>query len=385
MSMSIDRKALKAALTTLRPASTRGKTSLPICRLVKITPTLGGVTLATNNLELAIEVDLVARIDGDPSEAYGVNFTDLAKYVNDAKADTIALDLGKHSAVVRELFPLESCSDIKVPETSPTAIELLTTAGVEFMTHPAPWGGYLTVPAKNLKAVVGRVAHAASRDETRYNLNGIFVEGRRLVATDGHQLATAELEGEGLGVEGVIVPTAWFAAVTRLKPLGENVEVNHKRNEAIGARISTRHFEARIISRLIDGTFPTYRPVMPDRSQAVTSAKINRVDLIEALEKIVWAAPERSQACKIMVTPTYLILETSNGDERATESVDISGQVKPCAFGVNLGYAVAALKALSGEHVTLYLQPEESKGLVDRALEFVDDSGAQCIIMPMRL
>ena len=70
-----------------------------------------------------------------------------------------------------------------------------------------------------------RTIYAASADETRYNLNGVYVEqltdsGKtRMVATDGHRLAIVDrVLGSSLsGLEsGVIIPRKGLVELKRL-------------------------------------------------------------------------------------------------------------------------------------------------------------------------
>jgi len=84
-----------------------------------------------------------------------------------------------------------------------------------------------TVPvqAMFLSQMIERTIYAASADETRYNLNGVYVEqladlGKtRMVATDGHRLAIVDrLLGDSLaGLEsGVIIPRKGLVELKRL-------------------------------------------------------------------------------------------------------------------------------------------------------------------------
>src|SRR3990172_1442395 len=76
------------------------------------------------------------------------------------------------------------------------AFELAGNAAEEYPALPALAAGEtLSVPAVLLGQMIERTMYAASADETRYNLNGVFVEWLaetaklRMVATDGHRLA----------------------------------------------------------------------------------------------------------------------------------------------------------------------------------------------------
>ena len=61
--------------------------------------------------------------------------------------------------------------------------------------------------------MIERTIFSVSTDETRYSLNGVFIEERedgkvRMVATDGHRLAFEEKTVGSLGLsKGVILPS----------------------------------------------------------------------------------------------------------------------------------------------------------------------------------
>src|SRR6185503_9349712 len=73
-------------------------------------------------------------------------------------------------------------------------------------------GPLLAVPAPDFAGMVDRTLFAASREQGRYAINGIFMQCKdkllEVVATDGHRLAYCKrkLKGAGSLDEGVIVP-----------------------------------------------------------------------------------------------------------------------------------------------------------------------------------
>src|SRR3989338_4382443 len=63
-----------------------------------------------------------------------------------------------------------------------------------------------------LKDMIDKTSFAVSTDETRYNINGFYMEKKdskvRIITTDGHRLSITEKEIEGINAEkeGVILP-----------------------------------------------------------------------------------------------------------------------------------------------------------------------------------
>jgi DNA polymerase-3 subunit beta len=79
-----------------------------------------------------------------------------------------------------------------------------------------------TTPASTVREMIERTIFSVSMDETRYSLNGVFIEegegGKiRMVATDGHRLAFEEKSVGSLGLsKGVILPRKGLAELKRL-------------------------------------------------------------------------------------------------------------------------------------------------------------------------
>jgi len=81
---------------------------------------------------------------------------------------------------------------------------------------------FVDVDPKSLLDQIERTFFAASNDETRYNLNGVFFEPQgavlRLVATDGHRLTVSErpLAGDFALKKGVILPKKGLQELRKL-------------------------------------------------------------------------------------------------------------------------------------------------------------------------
>ncbi|QTD88803.1 DNA polymerase III subunit beta [Burkholderia anthina] len=109
----------------------------------------------------------------------------------------------------------------------------------------------------------------APRDDIRYYMNGVLVEAReketRLAATDGHRLVVYRIEcnnevpaGETISI---IVPNA---VIDRLKLSKETPdEVTFESAEA--GRVFISHDDIRVTFTPIEGIFPNYRKVIPEK------------------------------------------------------------------------------------------------------------------------
>jgi hypothetical protein len=162
------------------------------------------------------------------------------------------------------------------------------------------------------------VRHAASTDETRYNLNGIhFRSDTEVEATDGHMLirtrvpATEEtefpssvaMEGEGYNTPEPIKPFVMQLATVealrkaipvkqRVYPILEHAQVDTQRTNANGkihARVvDADHSEQEIQGHKIDGDYPSTDQVCTPISE---QTEIFTLDL-KLLERVLKAAKE---------------------------------------------------------------------------------------------
>ena len=115
-----------------------------------------------------------------------------------------------------------------------------------------------------MKDTLQKTSYAASSDESRAILNGSlmsFRDGKLItVCTDGRRLALVEhdIEMPEEAQMDVVVPTKTVNEL--IKSLGVEEEVKIRMSST---QISFEFGNILIISKLIDGTYPNYRQVIP--------------------------------------------------------------------------------------------------------------------------
>ena len=187
--------------------------------------------------------------------------------------------------------------------------------------------------------MIEKTMYAACTDETRYNLNGVFLEiledtaKLRMVATDGHRLSyvdrTLGTDLSGLA-NGVIIPRKGLAELKRLvdEDDADEVEIGFEGNSGVA-----RKGDVTLFMRLIEGEFPKYQQVVPAeiKSQLVVEATA----LIHALRRVALLSAERSKAVKFELTKGRLCLSSNNpdlGEAREEIDVDYVGEDLSIAF-----------------------------------------------------
>lgn len=244
----------------------------------------------------------------------------------------------------------------------------------------------LTIQAAVLGEMIERTMYAASADETRYNLNGVYLErieetGKiRMVATDGHRLAYVDralgpdLEGFA---DGVIIPRKGLAELKRLvdEEDADEVEVGFEGNSGL-----MRKGDVTLVMRLIEGEFPNYRQVIP----AGTSQHLilTTETLTHALRRVALLSAERSRAVKFELTDGKLCLSSNNpdlGDAREELDIDYAGE--PLSIAFNARYLMDALGVTVAKEVRLSFKD----GLSPALIVPTDDADALAVVMPMRV
>jgi DNA polymerase-3 subunit beta len=249
---------------------------------------------------------------------------------------------------------------------------------------------FVDVVPGELLAQIDLTSFAASTDETRYNLNGVFFEPQgpvlRLVATDGHRLALSEkpLAGDYALKRGVILPRKGLHELKKL--LGEASEPGQEKIETkLGfAENSAIYRRPGVVlaMRLIEGTFPDYKQVIPKQGEKVV--KVGRQRLLETLRRVSLLSSDKSHAVKLELSPGLLRVLSQNPDlGDAKEEVPVEYAGEPLKIGFNARYITDVAAVLKSDDVRLELADDLSPGVIHGAGP--EDAGYTAVVMPMRI
>ena len=374
MKLSIGKGDLQRGLGRLQ-AIVEKRNSMPILANVLLTATGSGedatLELAATDLEVGIRGTQTANVEQEGS---------------------LTVSARKFYDIVRELPD----DDIELTSTSNSYLEIVcgrarfSLAGTDAEEYPslpefAP-GKLVTLQAAVLSQMIERTMYAASVDETRYNLNGVYFEviadeeKIRMVATDGHRLSLVDRTtgGDVSGLaSGVIIPRKGLAELKRLvdEDDADEVELGFEGNSGLARRGTVT-----LVMRLIEGEFPNYRQVIPNeigRSFTVPSEPFTR-----ALRRVALLSAERSRAIKLDIAEGSLTISSSNPDlGEAQEEIDFDYAGDPISVGFNARYLLDALGALGAKEIKLGLRD----GNTAAELRPTDDEDSVAVVMPMRL
>ena len=244
--------------------------------------------------------------------------------------------------------------------------------------------GQATIPASLIRGMIERTIFAVSTDETRYSLNGVFVEqgaagSVRMVSTDGHRLAFEEQALGALGLsKGVILPRKGLGELRRLLESGDEgaVSIGFKENMALVSKDKVDLF-----MRLIDGDFPDYTKVIPKSNPNL--AKIDHAELLQALRRVSILSSERYKGVKLEFSQDSISISANNPDlGEAVEEIDAEYQGAPISIGFNARYILDVLGVLENDgEVSIELKDELSPSVIRQPRS----AGYLYVLMPMRL
>jgi DNA polymerase-3 subunit beta len=244
--------------------------------------------------------------------------------------------------------------------------------------------GLSTTPSSALREMIERTIFAVSTDETRYSLNGVFVEqgeaGKvRMVATDGHRLAYEERVIGSLGLnKGVILPRKGLAELRKLLESSDDGVVSLGFKENMGL---VRKDKVDLFMRLIDGDFPDYTRVIPKGNPQI--AKLDHDELLQALRRVSILSSERYKGVRVEFSPGKVTISANNPDlGEAAEEIEGEYRGKSLSIGFNARYLMDVLGVLSGDgEVEIELKDELSPSVIRKN----GVEGYLYVLMPMRL
>lgn len=251
---------------------------------------------------------------------------------------------------------------------------------------------FIRVNGGSAMMMLDKTLYAASTDEARYHLNGVYFEGVtdkkdkkafRMVATDAHRLSMVDSTdtlfdetGWKLFSEGVIVPRKGLNELRRiLSESREDFFVNIR-----GKMLFIKRDNIFLSMRLIEGKYADYRRIIPETAEQ--QILIDREAFLASLKRISLMSSDKSRSLTFSLTPGILQLSSQSpelGDAKEEINVDYEGE--ELKIGFNSRYLIDAVSTMEGEKISLELRGKQNPGVVRSS------QGAEhvSVVMPMRI
>ncbi|ABW09472.1 DNA polymerase III, beta subunit [Parafrankia sp. EAN1pec] len=249
-------------------------------------------------------------------------------------------------------------------------------------------------------SAVAQVAVAAGRDDTLPVLTGVRLEidgdTLTLAATDRYRLAVRTLKWRPAtpDASGVALVPARTLLDTAKSLSGSGVEVavalgtGPSGETLAGFAGNTRQ----TTTRLLEGTFPPYRKLLPDSSPLIAQLEI--APLTEAVKRVALVAA-RTAPVQLTFTPDHLVLEAGTGGEaQASETLPVTYDGPELTVAFNPAYLLDALGALESDIVRIGFASAEDAALAASKPAILTGKGGddqteipdyRYLLMPIRL
>ncbi len=242
---------------------------------------------------------------------------------------------------------------------------------------------YINVNKNILKEMIDKTIFSVSVEESRVNLNGVYIEknaegGINMIATDGHRLAMITRDIDVNIDAPVIVPRK---GVLEIKKIIDDTD-----DDNIKFKIMKNNFMINIGTdtltiRLIDETFPNYLQVIPQGNEF--RAIINKNSLLKSLKRISLLSTDKYKGVKFEIEDGVMTIASNNseyGEAKEAITVETSSSQK-IIIGLNARYIMDMLHATDKENVVFELKNETTQCLIRPQ----NDEKFISVIMPMRL
>ena len=240
-------------------------------------------------------------------------------------------------------------------------------------------GNSYTLDQGVLKDMLRKTSYAASVDESRFILNGSLLKfddtNLTVVATDGRRLAMTEqkLEGKKAGNREEVVPTKTVNELIR--SLGDEGDVIIYFAEK---QIAFTFGGLIVISKVIDGTFPTFEQVIPKSSTYRIS--MDREGLMQAVRRAAMVTTEHSSSVRLTFENNQLQIAAATADVgESDERIPIKFDAEKISTTFNPDFIIEPLRQLESDEVFVEISDNLSPAVIKSDIPFI------YVIMPLRL
>ena len=350
------------------------RSTLPILANILLTTDHNRLKLSATNLEIGINCWIDAEIQQDGATTLPAKtFTDLVSSLRQGQVE-LSLPEDSHTMDVRSQG---SHATIKGMDPS------------EFPLIPSAEGGEppITIDASLLKEMIAQVAFAAADDDSRPVFTGVQVEVSdekvTFAAADAFRLAmrVAPLPGHDEGHGSILIPARTLTELARILPSEGIVEmiVTPNRSQVL---FHTEHID--LVSRLIEGTFPNIRGVIP--KEYTTRAVVETKEFAAAVKTVTPFARDSSNITRVKINggegaeAGSLTMEATAedvGSNVSTINAAVDGPEQQIIF--NVKYLTDVLAVMDTPEVALEVTSAARPGVIKP----VSAADYTYVIMPM--
>ncbi len=343
------------------------KNALSIMSNVLLEAGEGSLTLKATDIKVSFETSI--PVDTVDQGSVTVFCDKLSGILATIPEGDISIEQDDSKVIVRPTFKkirfqLKTISSEKFPELPDISHE-----------------SFFSIPAKEFKEMASQTIFAVSDDETRYFMNGVFMEktsgGLVLVATDGRRLSYIKKEFDARipDFKGVIIPPKILGLVLKRAPDEGLIDI------AVSEKsIFFRFGSYKISSVLIEGQFPNYQKVIPETQK--NRLVLKRSDLLDSLRRVAIFVEQKSHRTFFTISKDLIVISSEESDlGTAREEFACQYSGPEATIALNYKYVEEPLKVMDSENISMeFTEP-------NRAITLSPEPGEDYfhIVMPMQI
>lgn len=336
MKFRCERDVLVEALSTAARAVSARNTGIAALNGIHMQVEENKLLLAATDLDLTLQLEtMVVSVEAGSCVAPARLITDIAKALPAGSVTFESEDGEIRVSAGRSQFSVRSLDADEFPKISFPETYSATLSGTE------------------LTDALRQVVRAASSDDARPVLTGVLMSaessGMRFVATDSYRLAVRDLPGAQIlqPEQSVLVPSRALAELNRLITGNESINIALEERE-----ITFQIGDVRLTSRLIEGQFPDYRPLIPNNYP--NRLIIDRDTLLEAVRRVKLLVRDATTPVRMELRSDGVLLKVQSPDVgHAEEDVEAKYEGEAMTVAFNPAYFIDGLEALPSGDVVI--------------------------------
>ncbi len=365
---------LKRGLSIVGHATTKN-VNLPILNNILIKVESGNIEFISTNLEIGIKHQLRGKVESDGE--FTVDAKLISEYVNllsggekvkiEEKDNELRVESGSYKTKIKG----ESAKDFP----------LIPTISEE---------NQYVFKIDDLKKALNSVVFAVSNSENRVELTGVLFNFSdntlSLAATDSYRLAEKEIKiknNPNNQEQKVIVPAKTIQELLRIL---NNIDFDDEaeNTDQIKINISDNQIlftfdSVSLISRVINGRYPDYKQIIPNKSQ--TDVVVGRQELTRAVKAASLFSKSGINDTTLLFSKNKIIVSAfsgASGESQAEIGAEVSGIDNEIT--INYRYLLDGLNNIGSDQVVLKL----INNTTPCVLKSQEDDGYLYIVMPIR-
>lgn len=361
MKIIVNQKNLRQAIGVTEKLVSKN-TSLPILNNILIKTENGRLRLAATNLEIGVSMVIGAKIDEVGEITVPARI--IADFVSSITDEKIILTTQNNTLTINSQYYKTQIlgSD---PKDFPIIPKIKTPA-------------IAVISAKTLKNGLTTVLDSVAVSEARPELAGVFVQIKNnqaiLASTDVFRLTEAVIPFKNTESNSFILPRNTITELIRITAEMEgDLQIKYSDNQ-----ISFSNDDMELVSRVVDGTFPDYKRVIPEKF--ISRALVKKDDL-EKNTRLAGLFSSNISDIRVSCADNIMKISAKNSNKGEIETtVPAVLKNEPFEIALNYRYLLDGLKNVPTADVILEFTGSGSPLVVRPS----DNNGMVYLIMPLR-